>query len=157
VQAAPDPAHIVVRARHRIFDPLQLLPVVLAHQLDPAEDLPLLQVAHAELLRPAVDVVPADQGVVVRPRGHGDFDVRVPLGEGRERVADEDVHAAGRAGPVAVVEVEALALDDEGADAILREVKSARAYKLRVAYLALRESLQGSNNHCLMRPCRDGG
>jgi hypothetical protein len=34
-------------------------------------------------------------------------------------VADEEVHAARRAGPVAVVEVEAFALDDEGADAIL--------------------------------------
>jgi hypothetical protein len=55
----------------------------------------------------------------VRARGDCDFDLRVLLGEPGEMCLDKVVHAARGAVPVAVVEVEAFALEDEGADAIL--------------------------------------
>ena len=52
-------------------------------------------------------------------RRDGDFDAGVGGGEGAEVGAEEVVHAAAAAGPVAVVEVEAAALEDEGSDAVL--------------------------------------
>jgi hypothetical protein len=57
--------------------------------------------------------------MVAGARGDGDFDLRVLLCEGGEMGLQEFVHAATAAGPVAVVEVEALALEDEGAHAVL--------------------------------------
>jgi hypothetical protein len=54
-----------------------------------------------------------------RAGGHGDLDLRVVFREFGQVRLDEVVHAAGGAGPVAVVEVEAFALEDEGTNAIL--------------------------------------
>lgn len=60
-----------------------------------------------------------DDRVLPRVGRHGELDLRVAFHEGGERGLDEGVHAAAAAPPVAVVEFEAFALQDEGADAVL--------------------------------------
>lgn len=52
-------------------------------------------------------------------RGDVDFDAGVGTRKGGEDVLQEGVHAAGAAGPVGVVEVEAGEGEDECADAVL--------------------------------------
>ena len=81
--------------------------------------------------------MPLDDWVVIRSRRDRDFDVGVLLRESRQvsleegavdtvsmewasRVSKQFVlHALTAASPVAVVKIEALALEDEGADAVL--------------------------------------
>lgn len=72
---------------------------------------------------------------------------------GEERRGRRDaLHALGAAGPVAVVEVETLALEDKGADAILpvyqQTLLSKRdKTKQSKSYLASRQLLQGFRTH----------
>ena len=61
----------------------------------------------------------ANYGVLPWPRRNRYLNRGIALRKGREFGFDEGVHTAGRTGPVAVVEFELLALEDEGADAIL--------------------------------------
>jgi hypothetical protein len=60
-----------------------------------------------------------DDGMPPWPWAHCDFDLWAVAGEGWERGFYEGVHAAGGSPPVAVVEAEGFAGEDEGADAIL--------------------------------------
>lgn len=53
-----------------------------------------------------------------RARGDVYFDLRVLGCKGAEKLSEECVHAFGTASPVAVVEVQPLALEDECAHAI---------------------------------------
>lgn len=84
-----------------------------------------------------------DDGVLAGSGRDGDFDAGVLFGEGsesgfeegaagvlveegRDERMEEVLHAATAAGPVAVVEVEALALEDECADTVLYAVSRVR-------------------------------
>lgn len=89
-----------------------------------------------------------DDGVLARPGGDGELDLRVGGGElgeerldeaaarylsayrahNREGLSFHSLHSPGAACPVAVVQVHLLALEDEGADAILRPLGTEHAW-----------------------------
>ena len=66
-----------------------------------------------------VHIDASNNGVMARSGGDGDFDLRILLREGGQLGLQEFVHATTTAGPVAVVEVEAFALEDESAHTVL--------------------------------------
>lgn len=90
--------------------------------------------------------------MLLRSWGDGDFDLRIALRECGKRGLDEGVHAARRASPVAVVEIELFALEDEGANAILgfisKLLHSIRGTLQRLkTYLRLCDGSQGRHRH----------
>lgn len=135
----PDASDGLVDTLHRLRLPLELLAAGVAEQLDLLEDLVGLHIAHADGLLAAVDVLRDDDGVLGRPGGHGELDLGVGGGElGEERLDEaaamkssvqeerqavmvrlDILHPLGATGPVAVVEVHLLALQDEGPDPVL--------------------------------------
>lgn len=142
MEGIPYTPHTLIHARDRLPRPLQLLTTRALQQLGLLQDLAWLHVSHTDSALLAVDVGAADDGVAARTRRDGDFDAGVLAGEGGEGGGEEGavvsscqseewrdgrleegalhlLHAFAAAGPVAVVEVEALALEDECADAIL--------------------------------------
>jgi hypothetical protein len=89
--------------------------------------------------------------VLARPGAYGELNRRVALRERRERGLEERVHAFRGSPPVAIVELEAFALENEGADAILwllvqiieRGIFESVPGPLR-PFLSLREACWGS-------------
>jgi len=55
------------------------------------------------------------------PGRDGDLNLRVRCGEFGECILQKRVHALGATSPIAVVEIESFARQDEGADAILQK------------------------------------
>jgi hypothetical protein len=78
-----------------------------------------LQILHASRLRFAVEISRDDDGVAPWPWRDGYFDLGVGAGEGGEGGLEEGVHAPAGAPPVAVVEGEGAAGEEEVADAVL--------------------------------------
>ena len=138
----PNTPHTIVPTLHhppaRSVTLLQLLSTRISQQCRFLNDLQWCEVAYANSLLPPVHILAADNGMFAGSRRDGDFDARVLLGEARELGTEERagvavsvavvesegeienvLHASTTARPVAVVEVEALALEDEGAYAIL--------------------------------------
>lgn len=120
MERIPDTPHALVDTDHRPSVQLPvLLPTRVSQQLSLLPHTLILQVLDAYGSLRAVDVMGDDDGVPARPWRYADFDLGVALCEDGERGFDEGIHALGTAPPIAVVEVEAFALQDEGADAIL--------------------------------------
>lgn len=147
MERIPNTPDALVQTLDRLRHALELLAAGVAQQRRLLQDLVRLHVAHADGLFLAVDVTAAQHRVPARPRRHGHFDLRVGAREGCEvgfeegagsggfalgscrtiggadRVIFEGgldvLHSFTAASPVAVVEVHALALEDEGANAVL--------------------------------------
>lgn len=119
VERRPDTPNTLVDTGDGLAQLLVLLAVAIPQHLSLFPHALVLQVLDADGPCGAVDVVGDDDGVLARPRANGELDGGVARGKGGERRLDEGVHALGGAPPVAVVELEAFALEDEGADAIL--------------------------------------
>lgn len=85
----PDTTHALVDTRDGLVGALQLLAAGLLQQERLVEYLLGLEVADADHLLSAVDVVALDDGVLVRSGGNSDLDLRVAFGEAGERVLQE--------------------------------------------------------------------
>jgi hypothetical protein len=118
----PNASHALVQTRHRLAKLLRPFTTCISQKFRLLSDAFIGKITDAYRLLLAIDVVADHDGVFVRSWRDGYLDLRVPCGEGGERVSDEGVHTARGAGPVAVVEVKTLALEDEGADAVLVNV-----------------------------------
>lgn len=122
MKRVPNTPHALIDTGHR----LARLPILLARAIP--QNLRLfpdaidLQILHAYRSLRAVDVVCDDNGMLPWPRADGDFNLGAAAREGRQRGFYKGVHAARGTPPVAVMEAEGLAGQDEGADAILRIV-----------------------------------
>jgi len=151
----PNAPHALVETRHR---PAVQLPVLLTRRVP--QQLCLfpnalnLHVFDAHGALSAVDVVCDDNGVLAGPWRDAAFNLRVARGEGGKRGLDKGVHPLGAAPPVAVVEVEALALQDKGADAILVEGVGSKnwghgieSWGGKYAYLGLCDRFKSRDGH----------
>lgn len=125
MERTPNTPNALVQTRNWLSHPLQLLSARIPQQICLLLDALASQVLDAYRSLLAVDEVGYDDGMPSWPWRDCDFDLWVFPGEGGEVGADEGVHAARGAGPVAVVKVEAFALEDEGTDAILKELEDA--------------------------------
>lgn len=137
VERIPDTSHTLVQTLDRLGDPLELLAARAAQQGRFFQNLVRLHVAHADGFLLAADIFSFEDGVSAWSGRDCHFDLRVGAGEffevgfeelaGRillDRFAEKVewtsiLHSPAATGPVAVVEVDALALEDEGADAVL--------------------------------------
>lgn len=126
-----------------------LLAIAIAQHLGLFPDALVLQVLDADGASGAVDVVGDDDGVLAGPWADGELDGGVARRKRGERRLDEGVHALGGAPPVAVVELEALALEDEGADAVLGPLAGVcvERGRLEAAYLGLCDRPGRSERH----------
>jgi hypothetical protein len=132
----PNTPNTLIDTFHRLRNLPQLLPISIPQQLRLLQHLLLRQIPHTYRFFAAVDVGSFYDWVFAWARGDSDFDLRVCGGEFGERVAEEGtvwfvredrreregkdvLHALGAAGPVAVVEVKAFALQDEGSNTVL--------------------------------------
>lgn len=120
VERTPNAPHALIDTADRLAQLPVLLSVAVPQHLGLLPDALVLQVLDADAPCGAVDVVCDDDRVLARARADGELDGRVARGKGRQRRLDEGVHTPAGSPPVAVVEVEALALQDEGADAVLQ-------------------------------------
>ena len=140
MERTPDPSHALIFTQHVPAPNLSILATLtLDQQFTFLHDLLLLQISDADGLLAAVDVVGAQDGMFVRT--WGDMDAHLGMGsgeaweesrgqegagskslEGREEwmVGTVVLHSSRAPVPVAVVKVEAFALEDECADAVLR-------------------------------------
>lgn len=138
MERTPHASDALVQTPHRLRDLLQLLSIRIAQQQRLVQNLIRVHVSHTDGLFAAIDVLAFDDGVFVRTRRYGDFDAGVFFRKcrefGLEEVAVNSVldmsdssgddqegvlHATTAAGPVAIVKVQAFALEDEGSHAIL--------------------------------------
>jgi hypothetical protein len=119
VQRTPNSPHALIHTRHRPRHPLVLLPAIIPQQLRLSLNPLGRKIPHTDTLLSAVDVVGYYDGVLVGSWRDCDFDGWVAGSEGGESVAEKRVHASGGAGPVAVVEGERFALEDESTYAVL--------------------------------------
>lgn len=112
----PNSSDTFIRADHGFpSDQFILLARIRNEELDFLEDLLFLEIAQADGLFAAVDVVRFHDGVFVGSGRDTKFRAGVFGGEiGEHRGGQERFHAPARTGPVAVVEVQAFALEDEG-------------------------------------------
>ena len=85
----PNASHAGLLARHGLVGALQLLSARVPQQLDLLQDLVGRQVPDANGLRPAVDVVAGDDGVLARSGRDGELDLGVGGGELGEEGLDE--------------------------------------------------------------------
>ena len=149
MERRPDTPDALVDTRHRLAQLLVLLAVAVPQHLGLLPHALVLQVLDADGPCGAVDVVCDDDGVLAWPGADGELNRRVALCESRERGLEERVHAFRGSPPVAVVEFEAFALEDEGADAILgllvltteREVFQERTWAFATVLVAARGML----------------
>ena len=137
VERIPNTSHTLVQTLDRLGDPLELLAARAAQQSRFLQNLVRLHVAHADGFLLAANVFSFEDGVSAWSGRDSDFDLRVGAGEffevGLEELAvkilsdtfgervewTSILHSPATTGPVAVVEVDALALEDEGANAVL--------------------------------------
>lgn len=140
MERIPDTSHTLVQTLDGPRDPLQLLAARVAQQRRLLQNLVRLHVAHTDGLLLAVDVAAAQHGVPAGSGGYGHFDLGVGAREGFEVGFEEGadgegfvrsseslhvsegsdlLHSSAAASPVAIMEVQALALENEGADAVL--------------------------------------
>jgi len=124
MERTPNAPHALIDTADGLAQLPVLLSIAVPQHLSLLPDALVLQVLDADAPCGAVDVVCDDNRVLARARADGEFDGRVARGEGGQRRLDEGVHAPTGSPPVAVVEVEALALEDEGADAVLQVLVS---------------------------------
>lgn len=89
MERRPDTSDTLVKTGNRLLGALELLPTSLLEQHGLVEDLLRLQIAHADGLLTAVDVLALDDGVLVRSWRDPDFDLRVCFGERGECVFEE--------------------------------------------------------------------
>lgn len=149
VERRPDAPDALVDTGDGLAELLVLLAVGVAQHLGLLADALVLQVLDADGPCGAVDVVCDDDGVLARARADGELDGGIALCEDGERRLDEGVHSLGGSPPVAVVELEALALEDEGADAILGwSVCGIAMADVRGAYLGLCDRPDRCERHC---------
>ena len=139
---APYTPDALVDTRHRLVQLLVLLPTCISEQLCLLSHTLCLQIPYADSSLGTVDVMCSDHRVFPRSWRDGNLDLWVALRKGWEGGLDEAVHAARGAGPVAVMEFEFLALENEGADAILPRVSMDELMRTCLAaYLRLRDRL----------------
>lgn len=81
VVRGPDASDTRLGAQNRLVRPPQLLSAGIAQQFHLLQDLVWREVAHADGLRPTVDVVTDDDGVLAGSRGDGELDLGVGGGE----------------------------------------------------------------------------
>ena len=124
MERTPNAPHTLIDTANRLAQLPVLLPIAVPQHLGFLPHALVLQILDADAPCGAVDVVCDDDRVLARARADGEFDGGVARGEGGQGRLDEGVHAPTGSPPVAVVEVEALALEDEGADAVLRVLVS---------------------------------
>lgn len=110
VKWTPDTAHAFINTRNGLGDPLEFVAAGISKKLNLSEYLLLLHASHTDGFLAAVDVVASDDWVFARTGRDVDFDLRVGPCEGWKSMPEESVHAGRATGPVAVVELEALAL-----------------------------------------------
>ena len=140
MERTPNTSHTLVQTLDLLGLPLELLAARVAQQRCLLQNLVGLHVAHADGLFLSADVFALHDGVAAGSGRDCDFDLRVGAGEffevGLEELAvkilsdtfgervewTSILHSPATTGPVAVVEVDALALEDEGADAVLRSL-----------------------------------
>lgn len=122
MERRPDTPNALIDTRDRLPELLVLLAIAIPQHLSLLAHALVLQVLDANGPCGAVDVVCDDDRVLARAWADGELDRGVALGEGGERRLEEGVHASGGSPPVAVMEFEAFALQDEGADAVLLRV-----------------------------------
>lgn len=135
----PDTTHTLVQTGDGLLSPLQLLTTGILQGHCLLQDILRLKIAHTKSLLMSVDIVALNHGMLVVPWRYADLNLRVLAGElgkglSQERAnhVDESAcksiafqvclhsqHAPRAATVVAVVEVHAFALENEGADAIL--------------------------------------
>lgn len=120
MERIPYAPHTLIDTRYWLPNLPVLLSTAIPQQLRLLPDTLILEILDAYRPLGAIDVVCYDDWVFAWPGRHRDFDLRVALSEGWERGLDEGVHALGRAPPVAVVEGEGFAGQDEGAYAVLQ-------------------------------------
>jgi hypothetical protein len=119
MERIPDTPHVLVDTRDRLAQLLVLLARVVPQHLRLLADALDVQIPDTDGALGAVDVAGDDDGMVLRARAHVDLNLRVVARESGQRGFYERVHAARGAPPVAVVEADGLAGQDEGPDAIL--------------------------------------
>ena len=151
VEWTPDASHTLVHTVYGLVHALQLLSTGVPQQFSLLLYQLIRHVPHANNLFSSVDIVASDDGMVVRSGRHRNFDLRIFLGKSGEGVFNECLHASRASGPVAVVEVESFALQDEGADAILLQLASGPALEIVTlsirTYLGLCDRLEGRERH----------
>lgn len=134
----PDTSDRVVDGLHWLGLGPELLAVGISQENRLLQNRVWLKVTHANGLLTPVDVCALNDWVLIRAWGDGDFDGWVGFGELWQGVADKQadvvldivswsaqlglyalLHALGATGPIAVVKVELLALENECANAVL--------------------------------------
>jgi len=134
----PDTTHTLVQTGNRLLGPLQLVAAGVLENHSLLQDVFRLEIAHTDRLLTAIDVLALDDGMLAVAGRNADLDLRVfsrECGKGLGQEGTDSImlvptlrlpvlvvhsqHAARAATVIAVVEVEALALEDEGTDAIL--------------------------------------
>lgn len=85
----PDTSDTLVDTPDRLGKLLVDFTVHLAQQLDLLENLVRIEVSNADWPVVAIDEVANNDGVLLRPWRHGDFDLGVFCGEGWEMLPDE--------------------------------------------------------------------
>lgn len=117
----PDASYTLVQALNWLLQLRRLLASACTEQLRLLQHLTLVQIPHANRLLLAIYVVTPDDRMFLGPWGDSDLDCRIAFSELCEVVLEEGVHAFGAAGPVAVVKIDALALEEKGAYTILKK------------------------------------
>lgn len=135
----PNTTHTLIQTGNRLLGAFQLVSASILEDHCLLEDVFGLKVAHTDGLLIAVDVLSLNHGVLLVSWGNADLDLRVLFREFRKGLGQEGAvgmiplapivkqkilvghvqHAARAAAEVAVMEIKALALEDEGTDAIL--------------------------------------
>jgi hypothetical protein len=119
MERTPDTPNALIDARHRLVHPLDLLTACVSESFRLITYTFTRQIPHADGPLGAVDVVCSYHWMLSWSGRDGNLYLGVALCKRWEGGLEEGVHAARGAGPVAVVEFEPLALEDEGADAVL--------------------------------------
>ncbi len=103
VVRTPDTPDALVDTRDRFGESLVLLPAELSQQLRLLQYLIRVQVPYAGGPRSAVDVMANYDGVLRRPRGYGELDLRVLRRKLGQVVLDEGTAKGGKAGRSAAI------------------------------------------------------
>lgn len=122
MERIPYPSYPLVQTTHypASLDPPHLLSIRVPQQLHLFHYLLFLKIPDAYDLFPAIYVRTPNYGMCIRPWGDVNHDLRVCFSESSDETRAEEIVHASRTTPfVAVVEVEAFALEDEGTYAIL--------------------------------------
>lgn len=106
----PNSSNTLIDTRDWFRNPFQFFSAGISQEFCLLQDLIGRQFSHTDGFLTAVDIVAPYDRMTSWARRHSDFDFRVSTGELRQIVSKKSVHSLGTPGPIAVVEIEPLAL-----------------------------------------------